>query len=135
MKKTPKTIALMLTLSLLATSGCNIVSKTETSAPDTSETETTTTVTETTTTTTEEPATTTTTTESKETGSSSRAKTENGSSLPKELLIISPRPATRSIMLTNTRLNVSISLIPTSRRIHYSNSINGITTNTIVRKY
>lgn len=76
MKKTPKTIALMLTLSLLATSGCNIVSKTETSAPDTSETETTTTVTETTTTTTEEPATTTTTTESKETGSSMESESE-----------------------------------------------------------
>lgn len=76
MKKTPKTIALMLTLSLLATSGCNIVSKTETSAPDTSETETTTTETETTTTTTEG------TTSSKE--PESEATTSTSESVPEE---------------------------------------------------
>lgn len=76
MKKTPKTIALMLTLSLLAASGCNIVSKTETSAPDTSETETTTTVTETTTTTTEG------TTSSKE--PESEATTSTSESVPEE---------------------------------------------------
>ena len=66
----------MLTLSLLATSGCNIVSKTETSAPDTSETETTTTVTETTTTTTEG------TTSSKE--PESEATTSTSESVPEE---------------------------------------------------
>lgn len=68
MKKTPKTIALMLTLTLLASSGCNIVSETETSARGSSETETTTT---------EEP---TTTTESEETGSSKESESEASSS-------------------------------------------------------
>ena len=76
MKKTPKTIALMLTLSLIASSGCNIVSKTETSAPDTSETKTTTTVTETTTTATEG------TTSSKE--PESEATTSTSESVPEE---------------------------------------------------
>ncbi|MBO4579079.1 MAG: hypothetical protein J5715_02880 [Clostridiales bacterium] len=68
MKKTPKTIALMLTLSLIASSGCNIVRETETSARGSSETETTTT---------EEP---TTTTESEETGSSKESESEASSS-------------------------------------------------------
>ncbi|MBO4604514.1 MAG: hypothetical protein J5657_04375 [Clostridiales bacterium] len=60
MKRSSKTIAFMLTLSLLASSGCNIVRETETT---TTAPETTATVTEATTTTTKEEPTTTTTTE------------------------------------------------------------------------